>query len=229
MFRSLLARRMRRDWNERALRNARHYIADGKADWSEDEFYGSGETTVREYILNDMVNVCQRKMPLDMRVLEIGCGAGRVTHALARVFGEVHAVDISDEMIRLARQKLAGVSNVHLYRNDGKGLDVLGETVFDFAFSSCVFHHISSRRIIGNYVKDTGQRLLPGALFKFEVQGCTAMDDHAGDTWLGAPFSDSEAVAMAEECGFEARHRIGAGEERFWLWFFKKAAHHVDS
>ena len=31
--------------------------------------------------------------------IEIGCGAGRITRALARLFGEVHGVDISGEMV----------------------------------------------------------------------------------------------------------------------------------
>ena len=50
-----------------------------------------------------MINICQGKDPKQMRVLEIGCGAGRVTRALASVFGEVYAVDISGEMVRQAR------------------------------------------------------------------------------------------------------------------------------
>jgi prolyl-tRNA editing enzyme YbaK/EbsC (Cys-tRNA(Pro) deacylase) len=31
-----------------------------------------------------------------------------------------------------------------------------------------------------------------------------------------------DAAAMAEHCGFELRYRHGAGEQYFWLWFFKK-------
>ena len=42
------------------------------------------------------------------------------------------------------------------------------------------------------------------------------------DTWLGVPFSDADAVEMAEKCGFEPRYRHGAGEQYFWLWFFKR-------
>ena len=36
------------------------------------------------------------------------------------------------------------------------------------------------------------------------------------------PFSDQQVVEMAERCNFEPRHRIGAGEQYFWLWFFKR-------
>jgi hypothetical protein len=35
-------------------------------------------------------------------------------------------------------------------------------------------------------------------------------------------FSEADAVAMAERCGFEPRYRHGAGEQYFWLWYFKK-------
>ena len=42
------------------------------------------------------------------------------------------------------------------------------------------------------------------------------------DTWLGVPFSDEAAVAMAERCGFEPRYRHGAGGQYFWLWYFKR-------
>ena len=44
----------------------------------------------------------------------------------------------------------------------------------------------------------------------------------AADTWLGVPFTHEDTVKMAERNGFEARHRVGAGEERFWLWYFKR-------
>ena len=28
---------------------------------------------------------------------------------------------------------------------------------------------------------------------------------------------------MASDCGFEMRYHAGAGQERFWLWYFKIA------
>jgi len=63
----------------------------------------------------------------------------------------------------------------------------------------------------------------PGALFKFQAQGDTKMNEIApDDTWLGAPITDREAVQMAERCGFESRYRHGAGEQYFYLWYFKK-------
>ena len=214
--------KMRSEWDARARENARFYVNTAKQDWTDDEFFQSGEPTVAEEILTDMTNICQGKAPQAMRVLEIGCGAGRVTRALAGLFGEVHAVDISPEMIVQATAALSPFPHAHVYQNSGSDLEVIPARDFDFAFSTIVFQHIPSRDVIEKYVSEVSRLLRQGALFKFQVQGDTTLQTIAEDTWLGVPFSDDEAVAMAERCGFEPRYRHGAGGQYFWLWFFKR-------
>jgi len=214
--------KMRRDWDERARENARYYVNTANTNWTDSEFFASGELTVSEEVLTDMGNICQGKDPRQMRVLEIGCGAGRVTRALANVFGEVHGVDVSGEMIARAREALTAFPNVFLYQNNGTDLNVVPELPFDFAFSSIVFQHIPSRAVIENYVREVGRLLRTGALFKFQVQGDSTIEAQPDDTWLGVSFSERQAVEMALRCGFEPRYRYGAGEQYFWLWFFKR-------
>jgi len=213
--------KMRRDWDRRALENHRYYIVNSRTEWSDEEFWKSGEVTVSEYVLCDMGNVCQGKKPADMRVLDFGCGAGRVTRALAHVFGEVHGVDISGEMVSIARDGLAGFPNIHIHQSSGKDLDVLGSGIFDFAFAFSVFHHIPGRVAIASCIAEVGKHLHPGDLFKFEVQGVD-FEPPKDDTWLGSPLSEADVIEMAEETGFESRYRIGAGQESYWQWFFKK-------
>jgi len=214
--------KMRNDWDARARENARFYVNTERMDWTDEEFFRSGERTVAEEILTDMINICQGKDPRQMKVLEIGCGTGRVTRALSFLFGEVYAVDISGEMVRQARQALAGRPNVHIHQNSVSDLAVLGDIEVDFAFSSIVFQHIPSREIIRNYVREVHRVLRTGGLFKLQVQGDPTAKSSADDTWIGVSFSDADAVAMAQSCGFEPRYRHGAGEQYFWLWFFKQ-------
>lgn len=213
---------MREDWDRRARENALHFIATGQETWTDEEFFVSGEQTVANHILNDLTNICQGKTPGHMRVLEIGCGAGRVTRSLARLFGEVHAVDVSSEMVERARDAVRDFPNAHVYRNSGSDLAVVPELPFDFAFSCLVFQHIPSYAIVRNYVREVNRLLVPGGLFKFQVRGNTADRSGADDTWVGVAISDEEALAMADQCGFEARYRVGAGTPDFWLWFFKR-------
>jgi SAM-dependent methyltransferase len=224
--------RMRRDWERRARENARHYVVTGQQHWSDDEFYQSGEIVMQEEILNDLANICQGKDPKQVKLLEIGCGAGRVTRAFARFFGEVWAVDISAEMVRQARRAVAGFPNAHVFRNNGKDLSCLRqarwwnrsapELQVDFAFSFMVFQHIPSREIIENYVREVHRLLRPGGLFKFQVQGNHELEPTALDSWVGAPFTEREAREMADRCGFELRYQYGAGDQYYWLWCFKK-------
>lgn len=225
-------RQMREDWDHRAMENARHYVATGSRDWSDEAFYNSGEETLRLHVLNDLENICQGRDPRQMRVLEIGCGAGRVTRALAGFFGQVDAVDISGEMVRRARRALRGAGNARVFRNNGRDLSVIRKNWwnrfsigsrprFDFAFSCIVFQHIPSRAIIENYVREVNRMLRPGSLFKFQVQGNEAIEASAEDTWVGVPFTEDDAREMAERSGFEMRHTRGSGEQDYWLWFFK--------
>jgi cyclopropane fatty-acyl-phospholipid synthase-like methyltransferase len=215
--------KMRRDWDERARENARFYVNTERTDWTDQEFFASGEQTVREEILTDMTNICQGMLPSDMRVIEIGCGAGRITRALARLFGEVHAVDVSGEMVAYAQQAVADLPHAHAYQNNGMDLSVIpDDKPFDFAFSTIVFQHIPSRDVIESYVREVCRLLRPGALFKFQVQGDATMQTDPDDTWLGVPFSEADARKMADDCGFELRYHHGAGAQYFWLWFFKK-------
>jgi ubiquinone/menaquinone biosynthesis C-methylase UbiE len=120
-----------------------------------------GRAEVAEQILNDTWNICQGKPPGEMRVLEIGCGVGRVTRALANLFGEVHAVDVSGEMVRQAALALSDRPNAFVYQNNGKDLTVVPSLQFDFAFSSIVFQHIPSREVIESYVREVHRLLRP--------------------------------------------------------------------
>ncbi|HZE31709.1 MAG TPA: class I SAM-dependent methyltransferase, partial [Actinoallomurus sp.] len=56
------------------------------------------------------------------KALDIGCGDGLLVRRLARHAGAVTGVDISGEMIRLAREQSAGLDNVTFVE-----ADLLGE------------------------------------------------------------------------------------------------------
>jgi SAM-dependent methyltransferase len=226
-------RRMRRDWDRRAHENARYYVATGQREWSDEEFFRAGEKELEEHILNDLGNICQGKDPKAMRVLEIGCGAGRVTRALARFFGEVYAVDISRAMVKQARLAVAEFPAARIFRNNGKDLSVVrrrwwhrfgigGNLQFDFAFSCLVFQHIPNRAVIESYLSEVNRLLRPGALFKFQVQGCAEAEPDLDDTWVGESFDEEDARKLAERTGFELRYQYGACSQYYWLWFFRK-------
>jgi len=212
---------MRKDWDARARENAEHYIATGAKEWDERNFFRSGEINVANEVMPEMHRICGgARSPLDLRALEIGCGVGRMTRMLSRIFGSVTSVDVSPEMIGRAKVNLAGFDNVSLLLGDGATLPGVADQSHDFAFSFIVFQHIPSEEVIASYCREVWRVLKPGSLFKFQVQGVVRMDLNP-DTWDGVPFSEAAARQLCEDSGFTFEASHGAGSQYYWLWFRK--------
>jgi len=137
----------------------------------EDEFFLSGEGDVRDFV--DPYLSDAQFAPGDKRMLEVGCGVGRMTFALAKRFGTVEAIDISGEMIKRAKelQTRLGIGNVRFRVGDGKDLTVYPDESLDFAFSYIVFRRIPEISIILNCVREIGRVLKKGGLFRFQLNG----------------------------------------------------------
>ena len=67
---------------------------------------------------------------------------------MSRNFGEIHGVDVSDEMIRLARERFQGASRMQLHLTNGADLAPLSSDSFDFVYSYAVFQHVPSREVV---------------------------------------------------------------------------------
>lgn len=212
---------MKAEWDARARENAYHFIASGQEKWTEEEFEASGRDTVRAVVEDDLAAVAGDREPGSMTMLEIGCGAGRMTGPLAELFGHVHAVDVSDEMIARARKRLKKVGNVSLYATNGVDLTSLGDVRLDFALSFVVFQHIPSLEVVRGYLREVGTRLAPGALFKFQAQGDPRIEATPRDSWHGARLSAMEAIRAARESEMVIERFEGVGEQYFWLWMRK--------
>jgi len=60
--------------------------------------------------------VCQHVKP-GSRVLEVGCGTGRITNELLGIAESITAVDVSDEMLNVLRSKLGQPEHLTLIRS----------------------------------------------------------------------------------------------------------------
>ena len=96
---------MRAEWDQRAREDAYRFVANDLSSYSEEEFDRSGRLSTEHAVVDDLERIAGGRDPKAMTVLEIGCGAGRMTRHLARIFGHVHAVDVSGEMIAQARAR----------------------------------------------------------------------------------------------------------------------------
>src|SRR5205823_1027306 len=109
----------------------------------DDEFFATAADVVRA--LEAELKRLRRADKRSRRALEIGCGPGRLMRPMSWNFGEVHGVDVSDEMIRLATEKLVNVPNAFPRSTNGMDLADYEDKLFDFVYSYAVFQHIPSR------------------------------------------------------------------------------------
>lgn len=158
---------MSRFWNAKASENAPFYIATWRGYRRRDL---DGFFLTVEEVSTYLRDAGYHNSPGD-RMLEIGCGIGRMTRGFAGLFGEVYAVDVSGEMIRRAKSNTAGLANVRLFETNGGDLSPFCDLVFDFCFSFLVFQHIPSRPIVENYIRETARVLKAGGMFRFQVNG----------------------------------------------------------
>jgi tRNA (cmo5U34)-methyltransferase len=79
------------------------------------------------------------------RILDLGCGDGFLTHELLRADPSARAtlVDASEEMLRRARERLAGFEGTTFIRASFDELQKLELPRFNFAVSSMALHHLT--------------------------------------------------------------------------------------
>jgi ubiquinone/menaquinone biosynthesis C-methylase UbiE len=75
-------------------------------------------------------------------VLDLGCGIGRVTRYVAPLCREIWAVDVSETMLRFARERLAELPNVHFVLGRGIALPELESGSIDFVYSLLTLQHV---------------------------------------------------------------------------------------
>lgn len=132
--------------------------------WDRDEFLSTGESEVAE--------VLERAEELGLpherrRALDFGCGAGRLTRALAQRFPTAVGVDISERMVETARQLNEDVPGCEFRVNSSPDLRQFEDGEFDFAYTSLVLQHLPGRRLIESYVAELLRVTAAGGLLVF--------------------------------------------------------------
>ena len=102
------------------------------------------------------------------RVLDFGCGVGRVLMPLAACAPEVVGVDVSPSMLAEARRncELQGITNVQLLQSDDSLSAVQGD--FDLVHSCIVIQHIEIARGLKLF-QALVQRIRPGGIGAIQV------------------------------------------------------------
>jgi ubiquinone/menaquinone biosynthesis C-methylase UbiE len=77
------------------------------------------ESMYDKHLLNAEIDLIRRRIPVNAKILDAGCGEGEGTILYSAIPGViVHAVDFSETRLSLARQRLASRDNVLLKQKD---------------------------------------------------------------------------------------------------------------
>jgi SAM-dependent methyltransferase len=237
--------RMREDWDRRAREDASYYVAFGRRRQSREEFLSSAGDVLRS------LREEYRRFPpgTDFRkftTLEIGCGPGRLMAALSGEFGQVFGVDVSGEMVALAREHLRDIPHAEARQGNGADLGGFSDGSIDFCYSYAVFQHIPDEAVIRNYLREACRVLKPGGMFKAQlsglpqtrraggelpaVSGWSARAATAGppaeqrvavDTWCGVSFRPEEIALFAAGQGMQLLAMDGFETQYLWVTWRK--------
>ncbi len=209
---------MQQDWNSRAVEDANFYVAFGRRNQDAQEFFDTAAEMVRS--LEGELKRIPCANPRARRALEIGCGPGRLMRPMSRHFGEIHGIDVSDEMIRRAEVNLQDIPHAHPHHTSGADLAPFADESFDFVYSYAVFQHIPSLDVVMNYLREARRVLKPGGLLRVQMNG---LPESAAryDTWSGVRIGAAQVADFARENDFQLLALEGVSTQYMWTTMIK--------
>ena len=212
-----LEQQIKNEWDARAKMDPIHAVYAGAKNIK--QFWNSGERDIKGIIGYDkkFFQILTRGNPKSMKVLEIGCGIGRLLIPMSKIFGGVVGVDVSPEMIRIGKENVKHIPNCKLFENNGKDLSMFSDNSFDFCYAHFIFQHIPDKEIIKNYLSETARVLKKDSFFKLLIRSKTHDDNTTVSSWNGIRFSPSEFSNLAKEFHFEIFQMEYPENEFFWI------------
>ncbi len=126
--------------------------------WTTDAFLKSGEQEAEA--IGEILGLGSFKGKV---ILEVGCGAGRLARAFANKGARVVGVDISHEMLVLARRHTVCFStNMVLVQGNGCDLYAIADSTRDIVVSWHVMQHIPEKRIVMSLLTESHRILRAG-------------------------------------------------------------------
>jgi ubiquinone/menaquinone biosynthesis C-methylase UbiE len=133
--------------------------------WNLKEFFQTGDQEVLGLVES------ARRLGYGGRdvALDFGCGIGRLSRALSKHFNRCVGVDISEEMIRKARELNGDIANCQFVLNASAQLEQFQGNQFDLIYTNIVLQHVPTKAAILRYVGEFVRILKPKGLLVMQI------------------------------------------------------------
>jgi SAM-dependent methyltransferase len=165
---------MRNFWDRRAEEDA-FFFVDNRMEYGRPDMERFWEDGERD--LDKLLSALGVGIESADRVLEIGCGVGRLTRVLSARAASVRALDVSERMLELARHHNGGLANVEWVLGDGSTLAGIDSGSVDACVSHVVFQHIPDPEVTLSYVREIGRVLHRGGWAAFQISNNPRVHD----------------------------------------------------
>lgn len=186
---------MRRDWDRRAKVDPRYWVA-ATEEADEASYLESAERDTAA-LLDGLAG----RVPASGRVLDLGCGIGRMTAPLAGHFAEVVGVDVSPAMIEQARALHGAVDNLRFEANSGADLGAFADDSFDLVFSYSVLPHLPPE-VVAAYFREANRVLADGGWLRYQFWIGPARQMADNDTLNIRVYDPEGFQALNRDAGF---------------------------
>ena len=135
--------------------------------WGLEEFFRTGE----EELAGVLAEARELGRPTRRgRALDFGCGVGRVTRAMTRVFERCVGVDVSPAMIEHARELNRDLPNCAFLVSTGEnGLGAFDDGSLDFAYAGFVLQHLPGTAAIESAIGELLRVVRHDGLLVFQL------------------------------------------------------------
>jgi ubiquinone/menaquinone biosynthesis C-methylase UbiE len=170
-----ISEKMKQDWNQRALHHARFWIATENYE-TEEVFAQSGQDTAQA-----LLKAVRGLYRPSWKVLDIGCGIGRVLKPLAKHFHALVGIDVSPTMIAQSKAWLSEISNIATFETSGMGLQEFEDESFNLVYSYVAFQHMP-RPVFEQYLGEINRVLTPEGYLAAQLPIGPYSDEPVEDT-----------------------------------------------
>lgn len=143
----------------------------------------------------------------ETRLLDLGCGTGRLLEACAPLCRSVSGVDVSPRMVALAAERCRALTNATVGLGNGRDLRGHPDGAFDAVLAADSWPHVLSlgTEASRGLAQEVARVLVPGGTFT--LLNYSYRGDRAADA--------ADVAVLAEANGFTV---VASGETPFALW-----------